>query len=51
MSQIEETTEQEELMSHISYSEYQHMPSVKWLLYPNEDDDDVEILDHKLESL
>lgn len=47
----EEITEQEEEMSHFSNSEYSSMPQVKWLLYPNGDDDDIEEIDHKLESL
>lgn len=38
-------------MSHFSGSEYASMPQVRWLLYPNEDDDDVEVIDHRLESL
>jgi len=49
--QEEEANEQEEEMSHFSGSDYSSMPQVKWLLYPNSDDSDVEEIDHRLESL
>lgn len=48
-NKLEEITEQDELQSQVS--DFSYLPQVKWLLYPDDNDDDVIEIDHKLESL
>lgn len=50
---LENITEQDEMPSEVS--DFSYLPQVKWLLYPDdendEEEDQVNQIDHKLESL
>jgi hypothetical protein len=46
---MEIVTEIEDESSHHSNSEM--IPQVKWLLYPDDEEDSLDFIDHKLESL